>query len=248
MKLEIKNISKNYKNKAALSEVSQTFTKGVYGLLGPNGAGKTTLLNIIATVLAASKGEIFYDEKNIYDALEQYRSKIGYLPQKVGFYDHFTGYDLMKYMCHLKGGDVKDTKQMDELLKRVNLFSVKDNRIATYSGGMKQRLGVAQAFLGTPSILLLDEPTVGLDLEERAEFKKMIREAGENAIVILSTHIVSDIEETADAILVMSEGKVLENKEMKYYQETIAQEGLSGLEQYYLQLTGRELYETRDKV
>ena len=122
----------------------------------------------------------------------------------------------MKYMCHLKGGDVKDTKQMDELLKRVNLFSVKDNHIATYSGGMKQRLGVAQAFLGTPSILLLDEPTVGLDLEERAEFKKMIREAGENAIVILSTHIVSDIEETADAILVMSEGKVLENKDMKY--------------------------------
>ena len=248
MQLEIKNISKNYKNKAALSEVSQTFMKGVYGLLGPNGAGKTTLLNIVATVLAASEGEIFYDEKNIYDDLEQYRSKIGYLPQKVGFYDHFTGYDLMKYMCHLKGGDVKNTKQMDELLKRVNLFSVKDNHIATYSGGMKQRLGVAQAFLGTPSILLLDEPTVGLDLEERAEFKKMIREAGENAIVILSTHIVSDIEETADAILVMSEGKVLENKEMKYYQETIAKEGLTGLEQYYLQLTGRALYETRDKV
>ena len=248
MQLEIKNISKNYKKKTALSEVSQTFTKGVYGLLGPNGAGKTTLLNIVATVLAASEGEIFYDEKNIYDDLEQYHSKIGYLPQKVGFYDHFTGYDLMKYMCHLKGGDVKDTKQMDELLKRVNLFSVKDNHIATYSGGMKQRLGVAQAFLGTPSILLLDEPTVGLDLEERAEFKKMIREAGENAIVILSTHIVSDIEETADAILVMSEGKVLENKEMKYYQETIAKEGLTGLEQYYLQLTGRALYETRDKI
>ena len=114
MELKLEHISKEYKNTTALDDFSMTFSEGIYGLLGPNGAGKTTLLNIVATVLAASEGEIFYDEKNIYDDLEQYRSKIGYLPQKVGFYDHFTGYDLMKYMCHLKGGDDKNTKQMDE--------------------------------------------------------------------------------------------------------------------------------------
>lgn len=246
MNLEIKNISKQYNKKCVLDKVSQNFTKGVYGLLGPNGAGKTTLLNIIATVIATSEGEIDFNGKNVYDQLEEYHSVIGYLPQRIGFYNHFTGYDLMKYMYHLKGGDVKDTSQIDTLLKRVNLYSVKDNRIATYSGGMKQRLGVAQAFLGTPTILLLDEPTVGLDLEERAAFKKMIREAGKHAIVILSTHIVSDVEEAADYILIMNEGKVLENNEMKYYKERIEQNGLDGLEQYYLLLTGRRLYDSEN--
>lgn len=246
MDLEVKNINKQYHKKTVLHNISQNFTEGIYGLLGPNGAGKTTLLNIIATVIEASSGEILLDEKNVYDNIDQYHSFIGYLPQKIGFYNHFTGYDLMKYMSLLKGGDPKQTGQIDELLKRVNLYSVKDNRIATYSGGMKQRLGVAQAFLGSPAILLLDEPTVGLDLEERAEFKNMIREAGEKAIVILSTHIVSDIEETADYILVMNEGEVLENHEMNYYREYIEKNHLPGMEQYYLQRTGRKLYDTGD--
>lgn len=248
MNLEIQKIRKQYRKKTVLQDVSQSFTEGIYGLLGPNGAGKTTLLNIIASVIPASAGEIFLDGKNVYDVIEKYHSMIGYLPQKIGFYNHFTGYDLMKYMHHLKGGDQKETGQIDELLKRVNLYSVKDNRIATYSGGMKQRLGVAQAFLGNPSILLLDEPTVGLDLEERAEFKNMIREAGKTAIVILSTHIVSDIEETADYVLVMNEGSVLENKEMDYYKEYIEKNDVSGLEQYYLQLTGRKLYDAGDSI
>lgn len=246
MNLEIKNINKQYHKKTVLYDVSQNFTEGIYGLLGPNGAGKTTLLNIIATVIGASSGEILLDGTKVYDIIEKYHSSIGYLPQKIGFYNHFTGYDLMKYMSHLKGGDPKKSEQIDELLNRVNLYSVKDNRIATYSGGMKQRLGVAQAFLGNPSILLLDEPTVGLDLEERAEFKNMIREVSEDTIVILSTHIVSDIEETADYILVMNEGNVLENNEMNYYREYIEKNHLSGMEQYYLQLTGRKLYDTGD--
>lgn len=248
MDLEICKISKQYRKKTVLHDVSQNFTKGIYGLLGPNGAGKTTLLNIIATAISASAGKLFFDGKNVFDVIEEYRSVIGYLPQKIGFYNHFTGYDLMKYIYYLKGGDPKDTGQIDELLKRVNLDSVKDNKIATYSGGMKQRLGVAQAFLGNPSLLLLDEPTVGLDLEERAEFKNMIREAGKHTIVILSTHIVSDIEETADYILVMNEGNVLENHKMEYYRDYIEQNHLSGLEQYYLQLTGRKLYDAGDYV
>ena len=233
MKLEIKNISKQYGKKTVLQGVSQEFSGGVYGLLGPNGAGKTTLLNIIATVLKASAG---------------YHSMVGYLPQKIGFYTHFTGYDMMKYMHYLKGGDRKNTRQIDELLQRVNLYDVKDNKIATYSGGMKQRLGIAQAFLESPRILLLDEPTVGLDLEERAEFKRMIQEAGKEMTVILSTHIVSDVEETADYILVMNEGKVLENHAMSYYMKQIEDKELTGLEQYYLHLTGRKLHDTGNEI
>lgn len=243
MNLELREIGKQYRKKAVLRHVNQQFGKGVYGLLGPNGAGKTTMLNIIATVTAATDGEIFYDGKNVYDAVEEYRARIGFLPQKIDFYSHFTGYELMRYMHHLKGGNPKDTRQIDTLLKRVNLFGVKDERIGAYSGGMRQRLGIAQAFLGEPEILLLDEPTVGLDLEERAEFKNLIRETGGRAIVLLSTHIVSDIDETADHVLILHEGEILENREMEYYRARIAQSGLGGLEQYYLRLTGRKLHE-----
>ena len=233
MKLEIKNISKQYGKKTVLQGVSQEFSGGVYGLLGPNGAGKTTLLNIIATVLKASAGTICYEQKNVFDDLAGYHSMVGYLPQKIGFYTHFTGYDMMKYMHYLKGGDRKNTRQIDELLQRVNLYDVKDNKIATYSGGMKQRLGIAQAVLESPRILLLDEPTVGLDLE---------------MTVILSTHIVSDVEETADYILVMNEGKVLENHAMSYYMKQIEDKELTGLEQYYLHLTGRKLHDTGNEI
>ncbi len=248
MKLELKEICKQYRKKTVLSHVNQRFEKGVYGLLGPNGAGKTTMLNIIATVTAATGGELFYDEKDVYDAVDKYRARIGFLPQKIDFYNHFTGYELMKYMHHLKGGDPKDAQQIDTLLKRVNLFGVKDERIGTYSGGMKQRLGIAQAFLGKPEILLLDEPTVGLDLEERAEFKNLIREAGRHTILLLSTHIVSDIDETADNILIMNEGEILESREIAYYREAIARKGLDGLEQYYLHRTGRKLHDADDSL
>lgn len=248
MELQIKNISKWYKKKCVLDHVNANYTNGVYGLLGPNGAGKTTLLNIIATVIGASEGGVYFEGENVLEQEEKYHSVIGYLPQKTGFYEHFTGYDMMKYMHHLKGGDIRDTSQIDALLKRVNLYSVKDNRIATYSGGMKQRLGIAQAFLEKPEVLLLDEPTVGLDLEERAEFKRMIREAGKNAIVILSTHIVSDVEETADYILVMNEGRILENNAMGYFQEKMKQNGQEGLEQYYLDLTGRRLHDSEHEI
>ena len=151
------------------------------------------------------------EQKNVFDDLAGYHSMVGYLPQKIGFYTHFTGYDMMKYMHYLKGGDRKNTRQIDELLQRVNLYDVKDNKIATYSGGMKQRLGIAQAFLESPRILLLDEPTVGLDLEERAEFKRMIQEAGKEMTVILSTHIVSDVEYIANEILIMKNGELIQH-------------------------------------
>ena len=247
--LKISHVTKSYGEKKAVDDLSLHIQPGeIYGFIGHNGAGKTTLLNIIATVTDASEGQIYFDGKDVFEQEKDYHSVIGYLPQKIGFYEHFTGYDMMKYMHHLKGGDIKDTGQIDALLKRVNLYSVKDNHIATYSGGMKQRLGIAQAFLEKPAVLLLDEPTVGLDLEERAEFKKMIREAGENTIVILSTHIVSDIEETADNILIMNEGAVLENHDMAYYQEKMKQNHQEGLEQYYLELTGRRLHDSEHEI
>jgi ABC-2 type transport system ATP-binding protein len=246
MELTLKNIFKAYNKKTVLTDVSQKFTIGVYGILGPNGAGKTTLLNIIATVLLASKGSIDYNKKNIKSIQDEYRLIIGYLPQKMDFYNHFTGSDFLQYMYVLKGGKEKKPKQLDELLKRLHLYDVRNNRIGTYSGGMKQRLGIAQAFIGSPKLLLLDEPTVGLDLEERAEFKKMIRQAGKEAIVLLSTHIVSDVEETADYVLFMHEGKIIEGNSRSYYEERMDKNEMSGLEEYYLKLAGRVLYESND--
>lgn len=246
MNLEVRNISKSYRRKTVLRDVNQSFSYGVYGVLGPNGAGKTTLLNIIATVLSADCGEILYDGKNVKGIIGEYRSKIGYLPQKIGFYSHFRGYDMMKYMHYLKGGSDRDMEQIDEILRKVNLYGVKDNRIGTYSGGMKQRLGIAQALLCSPEILLLDEPTVGLDVEERAEFKRIIRGLHKDTAVILSTHIVSDIEETADRVLIMSEGEVLENNSMDYYKEYMEENAIPGLEEYYLRMTGKELHDDGD--
>ena len=171
------------------------------------------------------------------------------MPQQQGLYSSFTGTRFLWYMAALKGLSHREAKtRVNELLELVNLKDAADRRIGGYSGGMKQRLGIAQAFLESPRILLLDEPTVGLDLEERAEFKRMIQEAGKEMTVILSTHIVSDVEETADYILVMNEGKVLENHAMSYYMKQIEDKELTGLEQYYLHLTGRKLHDTGNEI
>lgn len=246
MSIEIKEVSKKYGKKAVLSNINQTFGNGVYGILGPNGAGKTTLLNIIATVIPASQGSILFQGHAVNARSDEYRAIIGYLPQKVEFYSHFTGYDFLKYMYILKGGKEKNPEQLAYLLKRLHLYNVKDDRIGTYSGGMRQRLGIAQAFIGEPQLLLLDEPTVGLDLEERAEFKRMIREAGKNSCVILTTHIVSDVEETADYVMFMQDGCIIEGNESSYYDGLMKREGVEGLEDYYLKLAGRTLYDTVD--
>lgn len=231
MKLEMRHIGKVYRTKSALTDINECFSEaGVYGLLGPNGAGKTTLLNILATVLPASEGHVYWDGEAMEKLGAAYRSLIGFLPQKMDFYSHFTGYDFLKYLYVLKGGTQKKPKQLNELLERLHLETVSRQRIGTYSGGMKQRLAIAQAFIGKPELLLLDEPTVGLDLEERAEFKKMIRERGKEAIVILSTHIISDVEETADSVLFMGEGEVTGRFEEKDYRN-------GGLEEHYFRLT-----------
>ena len=241
MRLELHNISKKYKNKMVLDDINCTFSNGVYGLLGPNGAGKTTLLNIMSTVIPSSTGTVSFDGKDCVKEKESYRSYIGYLPQKMEFYDHFTGFDFLKYLHLLKGGKEKEKNQIEVLLKRMRLYSVKDDKIRTYSGGMKQRLGILQAFLGKPQVLFLDEPTVGLDLEERAEFKKMIMEAGKEAIVILSTHIVSDVDETADYVLFINKGKLNKIEGMDSIRNKVSEGQYFGLEDYYFSLTGEEL-------
>lgn len=241
MELVLKEISKSYGKKNVLHDVNQKFSQGVYGILGPNGAGKTTLLNIIATVVKPGKGFVCYDGAEVGTDMEGYRSIIGYLPQKMDFYNHFTGVEFLHYMYILKGGKEKQPKEIDELLKRLHLYDVRNDRIRTYSGGMRQRLAIMQAFLCNPRLMLLDEPTVGLDLEERGEFKNMIKEAGKKAIVILSTHIVSDVEETADYVLFMHEGRIVEESHRIYYEQQMKEQGMESLEEYYFNLAGRKL-------
>ncbi len=239
MILELKGIIKKYGQNIVVNDVTQKFDNGVYGLLGPNGAGKTTLINIIATVLKADAGSISCNGQPVTD-LKAYRSLIGYLPQHMGYYLNFTGEEFLKYLWNMKGRK-GDEGQVGDLLKRFNLYDVRKKKISTYSGGMKQRLGISQAVIGEPCIILLDEPTVGLDLEERAEFKKYIQQLGKNAVVFLSTHIVSDVEETASEVLLMKRGIIEERITREQYCAMTGSSEMTGLEDYYLKKVGRDM-------
>lgn len=222
--LEIRSVCKSYKDKKVLNNINLSLENGVYGILGPNGAGKTTLLNIIATILKSDEGELLWNDSPITKCLEEYRSIIGFLPQNLSFYSNYTGRYFLKYMAKLKGVDSSDTERVLDI---VHLNDVGDKKIRTYSGGMKRRLGIAQAMLGNPKLVLFDEPTVGLDLEERAAFKAAIKKMGENSIVILSTHIVSDVEEVSDKIVFIKGGQVC---------KTLVNEEITNIEEYYLSL------------
>lgn len=211
MQLQIKDIIKKYKNKTALNNVNIVLEPGVYGFLGPNGAGKSTLMNILAGVLKASQGEILLDGKNVLSMGYEYRKLLGYLPQTSGYYKNFTGKEFLQYMAAIKG--MSDKKYIDEkieeLLVKVNLKGAENRKIGQYSGGMRQRLGIAQAFINEPSILILDEPTVGLDPKERIRFRNLLTEMSENTIIILATHIVSDVEFTADKLILIKDGEII---------------------------------------
>ena len=208
MELKIDRISKQYNTKIAVDRVSLVLTPGVTGLLGANGSGKTTLMRMLCGILKPSSGSVSFDGCDV--STEAYRSQLGYLPQDFGYYPNFTGMDFLLYMSALKGLDRQTAKKRsDKLLGLVGLQEMAKKKIKTYSGGMKQRLGIAQALLNQPKILVLDEPTVGLDPKECVRFRELIAEIGKENIVLLSTHIVSDVEQIADRILLMKEGKII---------------------------------------
>ncbi|CEK38274.1 ABC transporter ATP-binding protein [Paraclostridium sordellii] len=211
MELTLKNITKVFKDKIAVNDFNVILTSGVYGLLGPNGAGKTSLMRIIADVSNATSGEVYLNGKSKTELGADYRDVLGYLPQDVGFYKSFTAQKFLEYVATLKGIDKeKASIKIDKLLKFVNLEKDRKRKIGKFSGGMKQRLGIAQALLNDPQILILDEPTAGLDPNERIRFKNLIAEISRDKIVILSTHIVSDVEFIANEILIMRDGELVE--------------------------------------
>ena len=231
MELKIDRITKQYANKIAVDRVSCTLNPGVIGLLGANGAGKTTLMRMICGILKPTSGTIRLGQYDVTDS--GYRNLLGYLPQDFGYYPEFTGMDFMLYMATLKGLDKGTAKRRSrELLERVNLLETSDKKIKTYSGGMKQRLGIAQVMLNHPQLVVLDEPTAGLDPKERVRFRHIIEDIGKESIVLLSTHIVSDIEKAADRILVIKDGQ-------KVFDGTEEETG-KDLETFYLEIFGGE--------
>lgn len=210
MELTIQNISKQFKELVAVNQFTAEFSCGVYGLLGPNGAGKTTLLRMLADILRPTSGMIRLNGQDIRSMGERYRDVLGYLPQQFGYYRQFTGRRFLMYIAALKGLEKRAAAaKVEEVLQLVGLGYEADSKIKTYSGGMRQRLGIAQALLNDPKVLILDEPTAGLDPTERIRFRNILSEMSANRIVLLSTHIVSDIEYVAKDVLLMKQGCLL---------------------------------------
>ena len=208
MELIVRGLTKRYQNRPVVNDLSFRLYPGINGLLGANGAGKTTLMQMLCGVLRPTAGSVSLDGVDV--ASEDYRAALGYLPQNFGYYPEFTGMDFLLYLASLKGlskGHAK--RRAAELLEMVGLADMAQKRIKTYSGGMKQRLGIAQALLNDPRLLIVDEPTAGLDPKERVRFRKLLAQLGQDTIVLLSTHIVSDVEHIADRMLMMSSGRFI---------------------------------------
>ena len=211
MKLSFEHISKLYGDTAALQQIDLTLWSGVYGLLGPNGAGKTTLMRIMTDLLAPSTGRVLLNGQDIAVMGAAFRKKLGYLPQDFGVYPNFTAEQFLLYIASLKGLSKFEAKrQTDGLLHMVDLEDKKQKKLKGFSGGQRQRVGIAQALLGDPEILVLDEPTAGLDPEERIRFRGIISDLSQQKLVLLSTHIVSDLEAVANEIILLRKGVVLE--------------------------------------
>lgn len=210
--LELKSISKSYGKKQVLNNLSCKFGKGIYGLLGPNGAGKTTLISIIVNILKANSGEVLFSGEKIEKMGKEYFRNIGYLPQYPRFYSNYTAQEFLEYIAVIKGlkRDVAK-KRIDELFEFVNLQNDRKKKVGAYSGGMRQRLGVAQAIINNPQILILDEPTAGLDPKERIRFRNLISSISQDKTVILATHIVSDVEYMAKEVVMLDKGRFVCN-------------------------------------
>ena len=210
MELETIGLTKQYNTKKAVNDVNLTLRNGVYGLLGANGAGKTTLMRLLCTLQKPTSGEIRLNSQNIWTLGGDYWKLLGYLPQDFGYYPQFSAWDFLLYVSALKGLDEHAAKKRAvELLEAVGLMGDARRKVKTFSGGMRQRLGIAQAMLGDPHILILDEPTAGLDPKERVRFRNLISIFSKDRIVLLSTHIVSDVESIAEKIVLMKSGRLL---------------------------------------
>lgn len=213
MRLEFDNISKIYGGNVALEHINLTLEYGIYGLLGPNGAGKTTLMRIMTDLLVPSTGRVLLDGQDISVLGAEFRKRIGYLPQDFGFYPNYTAEQFLLYISKLKGLSKFEAKQQtDELLRMVGLEAKSREKMRNLSGGQRQRVGIAQALLSDPDILVLDEPTAGLDPEERIRFRGIISGLSQQKIVLLSTHIVSDLEAVANEIILLKKGRILDKK------------------------------------
>ena len=210
MELCINNLTKKYGEKVALRDFSYTFTPGIYGILGANGAGKSTLMNLITDNVKRTEGQILWNGTDILKQGASFRAQLGYMPQQQGMYSDFSARAFLRYMADVKGLNRKLAKQqIEELLELVNLKDVAHKKLGGFSGGMRQRVLLAQALLGEPQILILDEPTAGLDPKERLRLRKYIADLAENRIVFLTTHIVSDIESIATDVLLMKNGELV---------------------------------------
>jgi len=245
MQLEIQNVSKRYsKNKYGLKDFSITIEKGILGLLGPNGAGKSTLLKMIATVSKPTDGIILLNKNNIVKDANYMRKQLGFLPQDFGVYPNLNAFEFLEYMAAMKGvGGEKLKPRITQLLEGLNLIEAANKPIGSYSGGMKQRIGIAQALLNNPKIIIFDEPTVGLDPEERVRFRNLISDLANDCIVILSSHIVSDIDTIADEVAIMKNGSlittgdpenIVKKTEGKVFETTIEKEQLSSFKSNHI--------------
>lgn len=220
MELRIKEINKHYKKKHALKDFSCVFHEGVNVLLGPNGAGKTTLMNGIADIINLDNGDIYFDGVETLKMGREFRKKLGYLPQNPEFYPFFTGKQIIDYFAVLKGLG-KDEYNALELLEQVNLLDVANKSCGGYSGGMKRRLGIAVTLLGSPKVLIFDEPTAGLDPKERISFKNILKDLSKNHIIILSTHIISDAEDVGCNMVLIKDGKKLTEGSIEELKSTV---------------------------
>ena len=223
LELQVEHLCKSYRKKEALKDVNFKMEQGIYGLLGENGAGKSTLMRILTTVDFPTSGRVLYGGKNITEMDEDYRNLVGYMPQDYSVYPGFTATDFLAYMGTLKGiPDAKLKVRIQEVLEFVNLSDVADKKVRTFSGGMKRRIGIAQAILNDPEILILDEPTAGLDPQERIRFSNILSNMAKEKIILLSTHIVSDIEAIANQLIVIRQGEITETGNIDQLVEEVA--------------------------
>lgn len=244
MKLEIKGLTKSYGTKLALDHVDITLEQGVYGLLGPNGAGKSTLMNILSGNLTADSGVITYDGCDIRKMGKDFRAILGFMPQQLSLYHSFTGYRFLSYIAALKGMDKQKAKaEIERIAKWVNLSDVLYKKVGSYSGGMKQRILIAQAILNDPKVLILDEPTAGLDPKERIRVRNMIAEISFDKIVILATHVVTDVEYIGKEVVLLKKGvvvkqdtphNILQDLKDKTFELHVKPEEVSPIEQRFL--------------